>query len=115
MDQTNIKWAAMSDNAILATIGAFIKYHRLEQNKTQSQLAKEAGINRWTLVEFEKGMRFNSITLIQLLRALNLLSVMEQFKIVSQLSPIQLAEMEQQKRKRAAKTKKTIKKTKSDW
>ena len=105
----------MSDNAIVGTIGTFIKHHRLEQNKTQSQLAEEAGINRSTLVEFEKGMRSNIITFIQLLRALNLLHVMEQFKITTQISPIQLAEMEQAKRKRATKTKKTSKKTKSNW
>ena len=105
----------MSDNAIVHTIGAFIKYHRLEQNKTQSQLAEEAGINRSTLVEFEKGMRANIMTLIQLLRALNLLHVMEQFKISQQISPIQLAKMEQTRRKRATKTKKRNKKPKSNW
>ena len=54
-------------------------------------------------------------TFIQLLRALNLLHMLEQFKINPQLSPIQLAEMEQAKRKRATRTKKTSKKTKSNW
>lgn len=105
----------MSDDAIVRSIGAYIKHHRLEQNKTQSSLAEEAGINRSTLVEFEKGMRVNIITFIQLLRALNLLHVMEQFKITPQLSPIQLAELQQAKRKRASKTKKAIKKNKSNW
>lgn len=106
---------AMSDDAIVVTMGTYIKHHRLEQNKTQSQLAEEAGINRSTLVEFEKGMRSNIITFIQLLRALNLLHVMEHFKITPQVSPIRLAEMEQAKRKRASKTKKTTKKIKSNW
>lgn len=115
MDKTNKIWNAASDNAIVDTIGAFIRHHRLEQNKTQSQLAEEAGINRSTLAEFEKGKRSNIITFIQLLRVLNLLYVMEQFKISQQISPIQLAEMEQSKRKRAAKTKKVIKKSKSNW
>ena len=115
MDKTDIKWKAMSDSAIMRIIGAFIKHNRLEQNKTQNQLAEEAGINRTTLVDFEKGMRSNIITFIQLLRALNLLHVMEQFKITQQVSPIQLAEMEQAKRKRASKTKKTTKKSKSNW
>ena len=115
MDKTNIKWNAMSYNAIVETMGAFIKHHRLEQNKTQSQLAEEAGINRSTLSEFEQGMRSNIITLIQLLRALNLLYVLQPFQVQQQLSPIQLAELEQAKRKRATKTKKTGKKNKSDW
>ncbi len=42
MDKTNIN--TLSDTAIVAAIGAYIKHHRLEQNKTQSQLAKDAGI-----------------------------------------------------------------------
>ena len=28
-------WYAMSDHALAAHIGAFVKHHRLEQNKTQ--------------------------------------------------------------------------------
>ncbi len=118
-DNTNISMNSMSDNAIVETISNFIKHHRLEQNKTQSQLATEAGINRSTLVEFEKGKRANMITFIQLLRALNLLHVIKQFEIQQQLSPIQLAELEQSKRKRATKTKlpltQRMKKNKSNW
>ena len=115
MDKTNKLNNAMSDNAIVSTIGAYIKYHRLDQNKTQSQLAKEAGINRSTLIEFEKGMRSSMITFIQLLRALNLLHIMDQFKISQEISPIQLAEMDQAKRKRASQTTKANKKPSSDW
>ena len=111
--KTNIN--AMSDDAIVANLGEFVKHHRLEQNKTQSQVAEQAGINRLTLIEFERGKRISIITFIQLLRALNLLHMLEQFKINPQLSPIQLAEMEQAKRKRATRTKKTSKKTKSNW
>ena len=113
IDKTNIMWHTMSDNALAAVFGAFIKHHRLEQNKTQSAVAKEAGISRWTLVEFEKGKRSNIITLIQLLRALNLLQVMDQFRISSQMSPLKLAEMELAKRKRASRKKSPNKKTKS--
>jgi len=115
MDKPDTKWTAMSDSAIMGAIGAFIKHNRLEQNKTQRQLAEEAGINRTTLVEFEKGMRSNIITLIQLLRALDLLYVMKEFQITQQVSPIQLAELEQARRKRASKANKSSKKTKSDW
>jgi len=110
---------AQSDNAVLQNIAHFIKHHRLQQNKTQSQLAIDAGINRSTLVEFEKGHRSTMITFIQLLRALNLLYVTEQFNVKPEISPIQLAEMAQAMRKRASKTssaKKTkLKKNKSNW
>lgn len=112
MDKNNI--CAASDDAIILYIGSFIKHHRLEQNKTQSLLAKEAGINRSTLVEFEKGMRANMITFIQLLRVLQLLHLLDHFKIITQISPIQLAEMQQKQRKRASKSKKYLPK-KSKW
>lgn len=105
----------LSDTAIIGIMGTFIKHHRLEQNKTQSQLAWEAGINRSTLVEFEKGNGANLMTLIQLLRALKLLQVLKQFEVQLQLSPIQVAEMEQNKRKRASKTTKINNKPTSDW
>jgi transcriptional regulator with XRE-family HTH domain len=112
INNTNTKYA--SDVALLTIIGEFIKHHRLEQNKTQSQLAEEAGINRTTLVEFEQGKRSNTLTLIQLLRALNQLQVLEAFKVERQLSPLQLAKLEQSQRQRASK-RKSLESTASDW
>ncbi len=115
MVKTNKNWKAMSDMAILKTLGEFVKHHRLEHNKTQGQLADEAGINRSTLQEFEQGKRSTTLTLIQLMRALNQLHLFELFQIQNQLSPIQLAELQQNKRKRASKNRKIDKKPKSDW
>ena len=115
MDIININTNSISDKAIVASIGEFIKYHRLNQNKSQQQLAEEAGINRSTLVQLEKGNQANIITFVQLLRSLNLLHIFQQFKVQSQPSPIQLAELEQKKRKRASKKNKSPKKNKSDW
>ncbi len=105
----------MSDNALVERMGLFIKHHRLEQNKTQDQLAKAAGINRTTLNAFERGMRSNVMTLIQLLRALDQLQVLQTFDIQPQISPIRLAEMEHAFRKRASKKKTTDEKPESDW
>ncbi len=115
MDKDNMNCNAMSDSAILKVMGTFIKHHRLDQNKSQSQLAEEAGINRSTLSEFENGQRSNTITLIQLLRVLDKLYMFETFQVQNQLSPIQLAKLEQKKRKRASKIINTGKQPKSDW
>ena len=104
-----------SDIAILKKIATFIKSVRLEQNKSQTELAKEAGISRSALSEFERSGRTTIITLIQLLRVLNKLHVLENFEIKQQLSPIKMAEMEQAKRKRAYRTKANNKKNESDW
>jgi transcriptional regulator with XRE-family HTH domain len=114
-DKTNINWKAISDISILRLLGEFIKHHRLEQNKTQSQLAQEAGINRSTLSDFEQGKRSNILTLIQLLRVLNQLYVLDLFQVQKQLSPIELAKLDQRKRKRASKLKDKKKNDKSDW
>jgi transcriptional regulator with XRE-family HTH domain len=114
-DKSFDNWKAMSDPALLKVIGAYIRHHRLDQNKTQDQLAREAGINRSTLIEFERGKRSNTLTLIQLLRALNQLDVIEQFKVLPPVSPIQLANLEKKKRKRASKKKTPDNKTGSDW
>ena len=115
MDIDNINWKSMNDIALLKFLGEFIKNHRLDQNKTQSQLAEEAGINRSTLIEFEQGKRSNTLTLIQLLRALDQLHIFDQFKVIEKISPIQLAKLEQKKRKRASKKKSITEETKSDW
>jgi transcriptional regulator with XRE-family HTH domain len=104
-----------SDAAILKNIGEFIRHHRLSQNKTQNKLAEEAGINRTTLVEFEKGKRSNTITLIQLLRALDKLYVLENFEIKEQISPLKLAKIEKKKRKRASRVSEKNELYNSEW
>ena len=104
----------MRDGALVETIGAFVKHHRLQQNKTQQQVATEAGINRSTVTQIEKGEKINLQSLLQVLRVLNLLYVMEGFKIQEQISPLQLAKLEQSKRQRA-RNKDLGNDDKSDW
>jgi len=47
-------WNAMCDKALSQQIGAFLRHHRLQQNKTQSELAHAAGISRSTLSLLER-------------------------------------------------------------
>ncbi|MCX6272717.1 MAG: helix-turn-helix transcriptional regulator [Bacteroidetes bacterium] len=108
-------WMAASDTALMAFIGTFIKHHRLLQNKTQGQLAEEAGIVRSTLSLFERGENTSMIVFIQLLRALKLLYLLKEFQVKQQLSPIQLAKLEKAERKRAGKGNKQEQKPKTDW
>lgn len=95
-------WNSMSDHVLAVHIGAFIKYHRMEQNKTQDTLAKAAGISRSTLSLLERGETVTLATFIQVLRVLDQLHVMESFNIPQTISPLALAKMEQNKRKRAS-------------
>ncbi len=116
MDEISDKnWIAASDTALIKTIGSFIKHHRLLQNKTQTQLAEDSGIARSTLALFENGKNTSLIVFIQLLRALSLLQMLQEFKVKQEISPLQLAKMEQAKRKRAKPTTKQIYKPNSSW
>lgn len=107
-------WVSKSDNALAKHIGAFAKHHRLEQNKTQDQLATAAGISRSTLSLLERGETVTLATLIQVLRVLDQLHVMEAFIVQKNISPLALAKMEQGRRKRARGKNKTNT-NKSDW
>lgn len=107
MGNANRNWIAMSDNAIIAVIGEFVKHKRLQENKTQAQLATEAGLNRWTLGQIEKGESVTLSSLIQVLRALNLLYLLDGFTINESISPIEYARMQEKKRQRAGKQKNT--------
>lgn len=106
---------ALSDTAIVMQIAEYIKQTRLNKNKTQQQLADEAGINRTTLTQLEKGGNFSILTLIQVLRALGELNRLAELKFEPQISPMQLAEIEMGKRYRASKKTDTKAKPKSDW
>jgi len=106
---------SMSDDAIIQTIGDFVKHHRLQQNIKQKDLAEKAGINRTTLSDLEMGKRCQLITLIQVLRILNKLHVFESFEVKNQISPILLAEMEMKKRRKASGQKNDSTPRKSDW
>lgn len=101
MVNTNKNWKAMTDAAIIREIGAYIKHQRLQQNKTQATIARQAGLNRWTISQVENGEAISLQSLIQILRALDLLHIFDVFKIEQQLSPLQLAKLEHQQRERA--------------
>jgi transcriptional regulator with XRE-family HTH domain len=107
-------WRSMSDSALTAQIGYFVKHNRLEQNRTQDSLSHDAGISRSTLSLLERGETVSLATLIQVLRVLDRLHIMDAFEVEKRLSPLALAKAEQKKRKRARNIK-TIEPDKSDW
>jgi transcriptional regulator with XRE-family HTH domain len=106
---------SMSDSAIVQSLGSFIKEYRIRQNKSQTELANNAGVSRMTLSFFENGKNSSLLTFIQLLRALNILYTLDTFTIEQQVSPLLLAKQEKMKRQRAGRTEKKVIKTKSDW
>ncbi|MFD2907538.1 helix-turn-helix domain-containing protein [Flavobacterium ardleyense] len=94
-DKQYIDWVSMSDAALAQTIGTFVKHHRLAQNKTQEEVANAANISRSTLSLLEKGENITVPTLLQVLRVLDLLYIMNSFKIQEEISPLKLAKQDQ--------------------
>ncbi len=101
-DKSYIEWKAMSDKSLIQIIGKFIQSHRLNQNKSQNQVATSAGISRSTLSLLERGEKVRIDSLIQVLRVLDLLYVMDVFKVQEQISPIEYAKLKKKKRKHAS-------------
>jgi transcriptional regulator with XRE-family HTH domain len=71
----------LSNVQITQGIGNFVKHHRLLQNKSQEQLAREVGIARSTLSLFERGENTSLVVFVQILRALNLLDKLAVFEL----------------------------------
>jgi len=84
----------LSDMAIIQRIGDFVKHHRMDQNKSQDQLATAAGISRSTLSLLERGEKVNLITLIQVLRVLDQLQWLAEFEVKKTISPIQYLKLQ---------------------
>ncbi|MGM5470208.1 helix-turn-helix domain-containing protein [Flavobacteriaceae bacterium LMO-SS05] len=101
-DNSYINWVSMNDKALSEAIGKFIQHHRLNQNKSQDALSKAAGISRSTLSLLERGEKVTLNTLIQVLRVLDLLYIMDVFKINEEISPLEYAKLKKNKRKKAS-------------
>lgn len=82
-----------SDIALVEMIGNFVKHMRTAQRKTQEELATISGLNRWTISQIEKGQTVNLRSLIQVLRALDQLQILEVFVVKDEIGPIEYAKM----------------------
>jgi len=92
----------MSDQAILAEIGARLKRRRLDRNLTQQEVADQAGLTRVTVGEFERGAPAGMLTLIRILRVLGAVEELESFLPDTGPSPLQLAKLQGRQRQRAS-------------
>jgi transcriptional regulator with XRE-family HTH domain len=114
MGNTNINYTQMSDKGIVKQIGLFIKHTRVKQNKTQAQLAEMAGLNRWTLSQIENGESITLSSLIQILRALDCLYVLNDFNFDDEISPLEYAKLKKQQIKERGRNQAANKEEKDD-
>ena len=101
-DKSYIDWYSLSDLTLTETIGAFVKNQRIQRNLSQESVANSANISRSTLSLLERGQTVTLTTLLQVLRTLDLLHVMDAFRVQEQFSPLALAKIQQAQRKRGS-------------
>ena len=97
-----MNYRAMSDKAILAIIGERAERQRLNQNISQADLARRAGLARIVVQRLEGGRGCTLESMIRILRVLGLLSQVDSFLPEPGLSPIQLAKIKGRERQRAS-------------
>ena len=94
--------SGMSDRAILRELGKRLKRRRLDRNITQQELADRAGLSRPTVSDIERGNPASLLTLIPILRVLDLLEELNAFLPLPLPSPLQLAKQQGKQRQRAS-------------
>jgi transcriptional regulator with XRE-family HTH domain len=93
----------MSDIAILKYFGAQIRQIRLNRNITQAQLGAKAGLSRKAISDIENNGKCSMKSLVQILRALEKLEMLNIFETETEVSPIQVAKLRGKYRNRASK------------
>lgn len=91
-----------SDAAVLSELGSRLATTRLEMNRSQAAVAREAGISARTLERLEAGESVAMTSLVRVMRALDLLERFEELVPEPAPSPIERLKLEGRRRKRAS-------------
>ncbi|RZK41803.1 MAG: helix-turn-helix domain-containing protein [Pedobacter sp.] len=111
----NISVNSKSDSTYLVQIGEFIRRSRLDVNMTQANLADLSGIGRSTIVAIEKGNSITLLNLVQILRTLGKLSVLEEMQYKERISPLLAAKLTTKSKGRAKGIELNKAKKTTDW
>jgi transcriptional regulator with XRE-family HTH domain len=91
-----------TEDAVLAELGERLERHRVERNRTQAEMAEDAGIGRATLQRIEAGESVQMTSMLKLLRALDLLGALDAAVPRAIELPIARLEREQRGRRQRA-------------
>lgn len=91
----------VGDEAVLRELGARLARTRLEQNVSQQQLAKEAGVSKATVERIETGREVRTGSLIRVLRAVGLLEALDRLIPEPLPNPVERASRQGKRRRRA--------------
>ena len=95
----------MNEIEILQKIGARMREIRLEQNMKQKELAEKSGLSMFSISQMETGHNTSVQSLVQVLKALNRLDMIEPFLKEKEIDPATLAhfiQSQQSQRKRVS-------------
>jgi len=90
-----------TDPAVLEELGSRLRNARLRRNKSQADLAAEAGVGRVTVQRIEDGNSASLTNLIRVLRALDLLEGLQGLVPEASESPVDELQRRNQPRRRA--------------
>ena len=94
-------FSQLNDMAILRALGDRMRTERLNQNRTQEEVASSAGLGVIVLKRLEGGRGCNLSSLIRILRTLGRLDHLDSFLPEPGISPIDLARLSGRHRKEA--------------
>ena len=97
----------LSDEAILEELGRRLSRRRLDLQLTQARLAEEAGVSKRTVERIESGNPAQTISLIRILRVLDLLSGLDSMLPKPGPRPMDLLKLQGKERKRASRKRKS--------
>ena len=121
MATSNINWKLLKDTAVVAQLGKELRRMRLERNQSQAEVAERAGLDRTTVVKLEAGRAATLQTVVQVLRAMDRLELLDAFHHEPQPTPYMLVEAQEKylkkQRKRAGRKQPDVAppKPKSTW
>ena len=98
----NQNLTAMADPAIVRELCHSLRQMRLNKNLSQEELARRSGLNRVTISRMEGGRAATLLTLVQVLRALDKLDVLNAFREEPEMSPLKMLRAEEKQRKKAS-------------
>ena len=98
----NNTFYSMSDLSIVNEICNGIKQMRLSKNISQQELANRSGLNRVTISRMESGRAVSLLTLVQTLRALEELEILNTFTFKQEISPLKLFDIQEKYRRKAS-------------
>ena len=97
-----INFKSMADTAVLEELGGRLCRRRLDLHLTQAKLAEQAGVSKRTVERMENGAAAQTLSLVRVLRVLELLQGLDQLIPETGPRPMDLLKLKGKERKRAS-------------